>query len=184
MRAITGIWIHCSATRADWWKSRSTNQKVGEVRRWHMEDRGWSDIGYHFLIDRNGKVATGRPMSRNGAHVKGHNRGTIGICLIGGHGSAETDSFGEHFTGDQAVALRKLLADLQRQYGPNLRVRGHNEVAAKACPGFNVQKWLEVAQPAPQPRQNPATPAPVAANRPKGLAALLSALVGWFKRKD
>lgn len=188
MRAISEIIIHCTATRPDWWGSRSTKQKVAEIRRWHTTaPRNWSDIGYHFLIDRNGTVAKGRPIERDGAHVRGRNKGTIGIALFGGHGSAETDSFGEHFTGDQAVALRKLIADLRREYG-FVPVTGHNQWAAKACPGFNVPQWLrvigqEAPKPAPVRPQKPATPPPVAPDRPKGLAALLSALWGLFRKE-
>ena len=88
MRPIDEIIVHCAATRPDWWKSKSLGQKIAEVRRWHTAappvGRGWSDAGYHFLIDRNGRVGPGRPLERIGAHVVGHNTGTIGICLFGG----------------------------------------------------------------------------------------------------
>lgn len=155
-RKITGIILHCTATRADWWASRTTNQKVAEIRRWHVEDNGWSDIGYHFLIDRNGKIATGRPIERDGAHVIGHNKGTIGISLFGGHGSSETDDFSVNFTPEQDKALRTLIADLRAKYG-DVPVTGHNVYAAKACPGFRVGPWLaEKPDAAPIPDQ-PAT---------------------------
>jgi len=178
MRKITGIIIHCTATRPAFMEGHSTAAKVAEIRRWHTDDRGWSDIGYHFLIDRNGAVAKGRPIERDGAHVRGHNKGTIGISLFGGHGSAETDSFGVNFTGEQAVALRKLVNDLRAKYGM-VPITGHNEYAAKACPGFNVQTWLKVAVPdAPTP---PSTPPAVTPDRPKGLWGFLWALL---TRKD
>lgn len=147
MRKITEAIVHCTATRADWWATRSTSQKVKEIRRWHVEDRGWSDIGYHYLIDRDGTVAEGRSMDRDGAHVQGHNTGTIGISLFGGHGSSENDPFEANFTPEQDKALRKLLADLQQKYGFT-KVTGHNEYAAKACPGFNVSRWLNRQSPA------------------------------------
>ena len=117
-----------------------------------MSERGWKDIGYHFLIDRDGKVAPGRPVEKEGAHVMGHNTGTIGIALFGGHGSAETDAFAQNFTPEQDAALRKLIADLRRQYPIISKISGHNEYAAKACPGFNVPAWHGKAQAyAPQP---------------------------------
>lgn len=142
MRNITGIIVHCTATRPEWWEGRATADKVQEIRRWHVDQNGWSDIGYHYLIDRDGKIAEGRPMSRDGAHVRGHNRGTIGISLFGGHGSSENDAFSDNFTPEQDKALRGLIADLKRQYG-DVPVTGHNEYAAKACPGFRVARWLE-----------------------------------------
>jgi len=98
MRPINEIIVHCTATRADWWAGKRTSEKVAEIKRWHVQDRGWNDIGYHYLIDRDGTVANGRALEKIGAHVAGHNTGTIGISLFGGHGSAETDMFHEHFT--------------------------------------------------------------------------------------
>lgn len=141
MRKINEIVVHCTATRADWWAGRKTSQKVAEIRRWHVEDRGWADIGYHFLIDRDGTVAKGRPVEKAGAHVEGHNATTIGVSLFGGHGANPTDSFDQHFTKEQDKALRELIADLEEKY-PITKVSGHNEYAAKACPGFQVMEWL------------------------------------------
>ena len=152
MRPLGEIIIHCTATRPEWWAGKSLGQKVAEIRRWHVAERGWKDIGYHFLIDRDGKVAPGRPVEKEGAHVMGHNTGTIGIALFGGHGSAETDAFAKNFTPEQDVALRKLIADLRRQYPIISKISGHNEYAAKACPGFNVPAWYGKAPAyAPQP---------------------------------
>lgn len=144
MRPLNEIIIHCSATRPDWMAKNTLDEKVAEIRRWHVRDRGWRDIGYHYVIDRTGAVALGRPLSQVGAHVQGRNAGTIGICLLGGHGSAETDTFAKHYTVAQEKALRALIADLQGRY-PSIRaVTGHNQFAAKACPGFSVPKWMAV----------------------------------------
>jgi N-acetyl-anhydromuramyl-L-alanine amidase AmpD len=132
--------VHCTATRADWWSSRSLGQKIAEVRKWHVNDRGWSDIGYHFLIDRNGKVGAGRPLEKVGAHVVNHNSGTIGISLFGGYEAASTDDFLENFTSAQDAALRQLIQDLGSRFSIN-RLTGHNEYANKACPGFAVGAW-------------------------------------------
>lgn len=141
-RAIDRIIVHCSATRPDWMQDMAVRDKVAEIRRWHMLDRGWSDIGYHILIDRNGDVALGRPMDWTGAHVIGHNRGSVGVCLIGGHASAATDAFGEHFTSEQDASLRAVILNINQEAGRTLAVHGHNEFAAKACPGFTVRDWL------------------------------------------
>jgi N-acetylmuramoyl-L-alanine amidase len=79
MRPLNEIIVHCTATRPDWWETRTTAQKVAEVKRWHIQDRGWANIGYHFLIDRNGTVVAGRPLQDVGAHTQGHNTGTHSI---------------------------------------------------------------------------------------------------------
>lgn len=142
MRPLNEIIVHCTATHPDFMESRKMADKVAEIRRWHVEGRGWSDIGYHYLIDRDGSVMEGRPIERTGAHVKGHNTGTIGVSLFGGHGSSENDRFEDNFTPAQDFALRQLLHKLQRQYGIK-KVTGHNQYAAKACPGFNVPRWLD-----------------------------------------
>jgi len=142
MRNITGIIIHCTATSPNWWSEKSSEEKVEEVRNWHVRDNGWSDIGYHFLIDRDGTVVKGRPIERNGAHVRGHNRGTIGISLFGGRAASKNDNFEDHFTPEQDRALRKLINQLHAEYG-DVPVTGHNEYAAKGCPGFQVSSWLK-----------------------------------------
>ena len=140
MRTITEIFIHCSATQPNWMASNSCQQKVDEIRRWH-KDKGWSDIGYHFVVDRQGDVCVGRPVEKVGAHAKGHNSNSIGICLIGGFGSDANDKFEENYTDLQRKALDNLLKDLTGTYS-NAKIRGHNEVSAKACPGFKVEEYL------------------------------------------
>lgn len=141
MRPLTGIIVHCTATRPTWMEGKSTSAKVAEVRRWHVKDRGWSDIGYHFLIDRDGTVAKGRPIEQVGAHTKDNNTGTVGISLFGGWDSASTDKFLENYTLGQEEALIRLIADLRQKYG-TLTLAGHNNFASKACPGFNVGQWF------------------------------------------
>ena len=146
MRPISEIIIHCSATRPQWMHNAKTSDKVAEIRRWHVQDNKWSDIGYHFLVDRDGTVAPGRSVTRTGSHTRGKNAGTIGVCLIGGHGSSATDKFEEHFSWQQHKALGTLLADLREQYPAITRVSGHNQYASKACPGFNVPSWYAKAR--------------------------------------
>jgi N-acetylmuramoyl-L-alanine amidase len=147
-KIVDTIWLHCSATRVLWFADKSLADKVREITRWHVQERKWNAIGYHWLIDRDGSVAPGRPETTAGAHVAGHNTGSIGICLIGGHGSNENDAFEKHFTPAQDRALRTLIDDIKSRT-PIKRIRGHNEVAAKACPGFRVSRWLAHKPPAP-----------------------------------
>lgn len=131
MRNIDLIVIHCSATK--------TNQKVdmAVIDKWHRQ-RGWRKIGYHFVINRDGKVEEGRAKDEVGAHVKGKNKNSLGICLIGGiddKGNAESN-----YTKEQWKALEKLVDYLLDEFG-DIEVSGHNEYAAKACPCFNVKEW-------------------------------------------
>lgn len=144
MRHIDTIIIHCTATRPNWWEGKTSQQKTDEVRRWHVEDRLWSDIGYHLLVDRDGTLTEGRPLERTGAHAKGHNTGSVGISLFGGHGGNVSDQFEDNFTEDQDRALRELIRKLKAEH-PITKIIGHNEVANKACPTFVVRDWLAKA---------------------------------------
>ena len=144
MRKLDTIAVHCFATRPDWMQNNSVEEQVEEARRWHL-DRGFSDLGYHFVIGRNGDVVEGRPIEVVGAHVKGYNSKSIGISLIGGHGSGMYDAFSDHFTPEQGFALRELIGTLRAQFPTITKVMGHNDFpnVNKACPGFNVSQWLK-----------------------------------------
>lgn len=149
MRNINEIVVHCTATRPKWWEGRSSEEKVREVRQWHL-DRGFNDIGYHWLIDRDGTIVKGRDESKTGAHVKGHNANTIGISLFGGHGSSSDDQFSDNYTPAQETALRQLIAEIEMRYNIQ-KISGHNEYSTKACPGFRVSEFLN-NKPARAPR--------------------------------
>ena len=140
-RHIDEIIVHCTATRSDWWSKKTAQEKVNEVRRWHT-GRGWSDVGYHYLIDRDGTIVKGRPVERAGAHVKGHNANSIGISLFGGHGASATDVFQDHFTLAQDAALRELIVSLCNDFPSIKKISGHNEYSNKGCPGFKVGSWM------------------------------------------
>lgn len=194
MRPVNEIIIHCTATRPEWWSSRTLAQKIAEVRLWHTRDRGWRDIGYHYLIDRDGKTLPGRPVEQVGAHVLGRNTGTIGVALFGGHGSATTDPFGKNFTPEQETALIDLIVDLRRRFPTIKQISGHNQFAAKACPGFDVPKWVAgyetqtlpiIATLPPRQRAPEVSPAPVVPETPRGFwAALFAALARIFGGKQ
>ena len=134
---VTEIILHCADTRPDWMAGRPPSEKVAEIRRWHVEQRGWRDIGYHWVIDRDGAVALGRHDTEIGAHVESHNRGTLGICLLGGYGASAEDLFAKSFTATQAAAVKQLIAEIKGRMAIQ-KVSGHNDYAAKACPGFRV----------------------------------------------
>jgi len=135
MRQIDKIIVHCSATR------EGENFDVAEIRKWHVEGRGWSDIGYHFYIDLYGEIHKGRDIAKIGAHCKGHNRNSIGICYCGG---VEADGKTPKDTrlDCQKEALTAVLRTLKAMY-PNAIVHSHNDFANKACPSFNATKEYE-----------------------------------------
>jgi N-acetylmuramoyl-L-alanine amidase len=136
VRKINKIIIHCSATR------EGEDISAAVIDGWHR-DRGWSGIGYHYVVSLNGNIEYGRPIDKQGAHVKDHNKGSIGICYIGGVES-ERSSNGKWIAKDtrtleQKESLLDLIKTLKRLH-PEATVHGHNEFAAKACPCFNVKE--------------------------------------------
>ena len=137
MRRIDKIILHCSATPA------GKHFDVDEIRKWHVEGRGWSDIGYHYLVYLDGSIHKGRPVETPGAHTQGHNKHSIGVCYVGGVSNVK-DKKGkwpaeDTRTPEQKEALWKLLMELMACYD-GATLHGHNEFAAKACPSFDVQK--------------------------------------------
>lgn len=131
MRPINKIIVHCSAT------PEGKDFTVQQIRDCHILENGWDDIGYHFVIDRYGNIHPGRSVEKPGAHAKGHNADSIGICYIGGcavDGRTPKDTR----TPAQRAALVDLIRRLKLAF-PNARVYGHNRFAAKACPSFNVE---------------------------------------------
>lgn len=135
-RRIDKIILHCSAT------PEGKDYTVGQIRQWHLA-RNFSDIGYHYVIYRDGSVHRGRPESQVGAHTTGYNAHSIGICYIGGEVADGSHTPKDTRTPAQRAALIRLVADLRKKY-PGATVHGHNEYAAKACPSFNVQKEPEL----------------------------------------
>lgn len=127
--------IHCSATRAI--------QDIGakEIRSWH-KGQGWTDIGYHYVIRRSGKVEPGRARDAVGAHVGGHNSNTLGICMVGGLANKAPWAPENNYTPEQWTSLKTLVASLLKFY-PNATILGHRDFpkVAKACPCFNAKEW-------------------------------------------
>jgi len=125
MRDIKKIIIHCSAT------PNGRHETVQDIDRWHKE-RGWMGIGYHYVVTVNGVGEKGRQRELIGAHCKGHNKDSIGICLVG------TDKF----TRGQWLIIRGMIRQLEVEY-KGCRIHGHNELNQnKTCPGFSVKDWL------------------------------------------
>jgi len=126
--------VHCSATKP------SMDIGAKEIDFWHRE-KGWFSIGYHYVIRRDGTVEKGRPDDIPGAHARGHNHNSLGICLIGGvddNGKPE-----DNFTEEQHVSLYEVLFNLVGNYKLHT-VLGHRDLpnVNKACPSFDVSEWL------------------------------------------
>lgn len=139
---VTGVFVHCTATPANWRHNGTSAERVEAIRQMHIRERGWKDIGYHWLIDRDGTILPGRPETVVGAHVAGHNSGTLGVSLFGGQTSGPQDPFLKNYTLKQETALLRLLADIKSRT-KIAWVKGHNQVDdGKACPGFWVPSWL------------------------------------------
>lgn len=136
MRDIQKIIIHCSYTPA------SMDIGAYEIKRWHVDENGWSDIGYHYVIRRNGRIENGRPLLRDGSHTFGHNENSIGICLVGGMADdKKTPVF--NFTEAQMVSLKYRVKNMLVSY-PFAKVYGHNDFdPGRACPCFNVQEYFK-----------------------------------------
>ncbi|QGM80677.1 N-acetylmuramoyl-L-alanine amidase [Otariodibacter oris] len=164
---ILKIVVHCSATRNgktlkrngatsaqaidSWHKQRGFKRSVHAVRNFNSHLK---HIGYHFVIDIDGTVETGRQVGEIGAHVKGHNSNSVGICLVGGV-TAEGKNHGQ-YTKAQWVALHTLIRNLEARY-PKAKVYGHRDLSpdlngdgkitknewVKDCPCFDVWDWLD-----------------------------------------
>lgn len=164
---VRRIVLHYSATYPD------QDYGVEDIRKMHLA-RGWKDVGYHYIIRRNGRIEPGRPESVVGAHVAGHNTGSIGICCIGGIERATGPNVGvDNRTDAQKAATVRLVSDLLSRH-PGAEVVGHRDLAATQCPGFDVRSWW--AGNAPKATA-PTTPAPSAApSLPRFLIILAVAL--------
>ena len=108
MREIEKLIFHCSAT------IEGQNISAATIKRWHVKDRGWSDIGYHYVIGLDGKIEAGRPVNKQGAHCKGENKTSIGICYIGG--LSKNKRAKDTRTEAQKNALIKLIKTLKNIY--------------------------------------------------------------------
>lgn len=138
-RPINQIIIHCSDTPNGRWTT------AADIDRWHGErdfrrqgkflkrqNPHLKHIGYHFVIYTNGAVATGRHLEEVGAHAKGYNANSIGICLVGR----------DRFSQAQWQSLSANISGLKKHFA-DAGIIGHNEVNHhKTCPGFDVEEWL------------------------------------------
>ena len=125
MRQINKHITHCSASPA--------TTTVEDIRKWHVEENKWIDIGYHFIITQDGKIHFCRPVEIIGAHCYGKNSDSIGTCLIGN----------KTFTAAQLFSLQILHDLLKGLYNVNMTIHGHNEFSNKTCPNFEVKQFIK-----------------------------------------
>lgn len=131
------IVVHCADTPAH------LDIGVKEIRAWHKA-KGWLDVGYHFVIRRDGTVEYGRPLKAIGSHVAGKNSESVAICLVGGKGPNGTAE--NNFTPQQFLALETVIRGLKTIENapfPEAEVLGHRDFAGvlKQCPSFDTKAW-------------------------------------------
>ncbi|MEA3419119.1 MAG: N-acetylmuramoyl-L-alanine amidase [Campylobacterota bacterium] len=128
-RRVRRVFVHCSAS------DYPEHDNIETIRKWHLS-RGFSEIGYHYFIQKDGQLSKGRSIEKTPAAQRGHNIGTIAICL---HGLKK-----ENFTESQFDTLCQLSLQIDRSYNGDISFHGHCEVAPRACPVFDYQSVLEL----------------------------------------
>jgi N-acetylmuramoyl-L-alanine amidase len=136
MREINKIIVHCTAT------PEGRKVSVEEIDSWHKQ-RGWSQIGYHYVVQLDGTINPGRPITITGAHVKGHNKGSIGITYVGGCDADMNPK--DTRTDAQIDSLEYLVGYLCASY-PGAEVYGHCDFSSKACPSYDAKSEYKSIQ--------------------------------------
>lgn len=127
---LTTLVVHHSASRR--------NVTVEVIRAWHLK-KGWSDIGYHYVVQEDGEARVARPVGRTGCHCRKHNSYTVGVCVTG-----DNTIPGRHWLPVQMEGLKDLVRSL-RLVWPGMKVVGHSDLAATECPGVDINSLLEEA---------------------------------------
>lgn len=133
MNHVEKIIIHCTAT------PEGREVTVDEIRKWH-KDRGFWDIGYHYVVQLDGTISRGRDTQFSGAHCKGMNNNSIGIAYVGGVDNKMKPK--DTRTDAQKHAL-KILVEKYNDEFHGITIHGHNEFSKKECPSFDVQEWIK-----------------------------------------
>lgn len=144
-RVITDIVVHCTAS------AYGSDLSAADIRRTHIKDKGFADIGYHYVVRLDGKIEPGRDVDKIGAHVRDYNSHSIGVVYVGGldkDGKAKDTR-----TELQKNALLNLLLDLRKLY-PKAKISGHRDFSPdkngdgiispcewiKGCPCFDAKR--------------------------------------------
>lgn len=132
MRKINLIVVHCSAT------PEGRDVTAADINKMHIA-RGFKKIGYHYVVRLDGTVETGRKENEIGAHAKGYNANSIGVCYVGGLASDGKTPMDTR-TPAQKSALKKLLHTLKQRY-PDARIVGHRDLSPDTNHNGKVDKW-------------------------------------------
>lgn len=128
------IILHCSAT------PEGRDIKAKDIKHWHVEGNHWQDIGYHYVIDLDGTIESGRDERMVGAHCTNYNSHSIGICYVGGCDKSMNAK--DTRTKEQKISMFKLVQKLMNRYGLTLKqVHCHYEYAQKSCPSFPIDRF-------------------------------------------
>ncbi len=143
MTPINFITVHHDGMSAFYdMDERNSVNRIESIRRFHRDNRGWGDIGYHYIIDRAGRIWEGRPIGFQGAHVGNHNEGNIGVLLLGNFDQQSPST-------RQLESLNSYLNSLMRTHRvPINRIATHREweTASTACPGATLQTHMDNAR--------------------------------------
>ena len=138
MRGVSKITVHHEGWKAVWFSDRNTTaQRIDHIRRYHVDDRGWGDIGYHYILDRAGRIWEGRPIQYQGAHVSNNNEHNIGVLVLGNFEKQSPSSA-------QLKTLYRTTQGLASQYRvKRAMVLSHQEINPTTCPGKNLQRQMD-----------------------------------------
>ncbi len=116
--------------------ANTTVERLRKIENYHIESLKWGDVGYHFIIDRSGRVWEGRPLQYQGAHVKNNNEHNIGVMVLG--------NFDQQYpSAAQTASLRGTLSSLRQSYRiPFDRIYTHQEINPTKCPGTQLQQQM------------------------------------------
>ena len=135
-KSTNKIIVHCAYTPAGKYFD------IEDIRKWHVEENGWKDVGYHFIVLLDGTIQIGRDIDEIGAHVRGHNIDSVGICYIGGKDYCNKKSKDTR-TKAQKETLVDLIKVLKKIY-TEAKVYGHNDFdKRKTCPCFDAKTEYE-----------------------------------------
>ena len=130
IRDVNKVFLHCSDSNV------ASHDNIETIKQWHIEGNGWVDVGYHFFIQSDGTIQTGRDIEKKPASQIGHNKDTISICL---HGKNKED-----FTVSQIESLTSLCQTINEAYNKDITFHGHCEVSTKPCPVFDYKEVLKL----------------------------------------